>query len=558
MDDSLSQSSTFPDNSDFPDSAFNDGNTSDTSIPSDSSSNASEDSDREWTERQQHNTGATGRAYTYKKLADLKIGDMKVNVIGVVKEFKPPALTRGSDYYSTLTLLDESEPNVGIKCIIFNKNPEKHPQLKQVGDIVCLHRVNVVGYSGMTQLQGLRYCSAIRFSGYVGRKLSPTTGSVSFTCTLVERRRVRGLQEWARSQRREKSLKSLEAVGPGLYFDLACQIVSVTVSKVPRCVILGVWDGSPHTLNCRKLSLEKWYEEGYPIVKDDAELLEDTYGYETHIVVYNKKCMRKASELAPRQFVYLQSLHSARVSGGGGNLLEISMKREDEQLLDNLPARIEVLDRHDALFTGLEERIERAMTVVTTTRHHRQPLCTVAEITSHTQPLPAKFHCRARVLRVETPTVEEMVLVHCSECNHTEFASKVKQMDPDGLATEPCSNCVCLGKDTAEPPRPACLFYFKMTVGDRSGEMEVEIANEEAIYLFNNLKPNNLYQYQEVRYSLMQKLYILTGGNTPFGDANMAASSQVSPRPWADFCILAAEHNQKVYYCLLDTKLKQP
>lgn len=551
------ESVTFPDNPDFPDSAFGWGDSesddvteSDSDSTSDDSSLSGGDSDMEWNRCQQDGKpGATGRTYKYKKLQELNIGDNKVNIIGVVKYFKPPALTRGTDYYSMLSILDESEPRVGIKCVMFNRNKEKLPQVKQVGDIVCLHRVNVGSFDCQVQVQGVRFSSVIRFSGELSKKMSPCTGSANFTCTLVERQRVKELRLWARKQRKE-AMHCLRSVVPGEYFDLACQVVSVTISKVPRCTVLTVWDATPHSLHCKRVSMEKFHEEGYPIVKDDMKLSEDSEGYQVHVVVYNKKCQRKANELSPGQFVCLQSLHSSVADSG--DMVEICMHEEDKVLSDFPPPRIEVLNRSDDLCTVLEKRIKRSLEAVTVTCHQDQPMFTVAEITSYTGPFPAKFRCRVRVQRISSPSLEDMVIVCCNQCYHTEVVSPAKEMDLDGTARNSCIVC-CEG---SSGELPTCQFYFKMVVGDRTGSVDLDVAHEAAVQLFNDLKPNNFYQYQETRYCLLEKLYTLTGGNAPFATGDDASGGR-GGRPWVEGCVMGVHHEGTVHFLLFDTELRQ-
>jgi hypothetical protein len=569
--DSESESFTFPDNPDFPDSAFQGGSDNGSSsdvAASDSSSDFSVDdsndsslyggdSDVEWNRRQQQQQrqqrgkhGTTGRLYKYKNLQDLSVGDKKVNIIGVVKYFKPPALTRGTDYYSMLTLLDETEPRVGVRCVMFNRNTEKLPQVKRVGDIVCLHRVSVGTYNCQVQVQGVRFSSVIRFSGDVGKKISPCTGSASFTCTSIEKQRVKELRAWARTQRRE-AMHCLRGVIPGEYFDLVCQVVSVTISKVPRCTVLTVWDATPHFLRCRKVRMEKLHEEGYPIVKDDPKLSDDSEGYHVYVVVYNKKCRRKANELSPGRFVHLQSLHTSQEDSDG--TVEISMQEEGDAVFSDCPPpRIEVLDRKESIRSALEKRIECSLEPVTITQHHDQPLFTLAGITGYTGPFPVKFRCRMRIRRILSPSLEDMVFVLCKQCSHAEVVSPAKEMDSDGTARNSCA--VCSGGDSSE--RPVCQFYFKMAVSDRTGSLDVGVAHEAALQLFNNLKPNNFYQYQEERYHLLEKLHSLTGGHAPFATAG-AGGDGSGGRPWIEGCVARIEHQDTVHYLLFDTELRQ-
>ena len=497
-------------------------------------------------------------------------------MIGVVKEFKQPATTRGSDYYSTLTLVDETEPRVGVKCVLFNKSPERLPQVKQVGDVVCLHRANVTSYNCQPQVQGVRYTSAIRFSGGLLKKISPCTGSVSFTCTRVERQRVKALRAWAREMRLQGSLRLLDKVAPGggdHSFDLVCQLVSVTVSKSPRCTLLAVWDATPHSLRCMVPRLERREGEeveeeegGYPEVRAHRAITEDSEGYQAHVVIYNKKCIRQASKLLPGQFLYLQNLRVVTKRAEGGTereedeeeRVELTMQREEGVLLDCVPPRIELLEKRDQLHAALERRIEQAIASVTVTLGcDDQPLCRVADVTSPARPLPAKFRCRAKVLQVTTPSLEEMVVAHCPCCNHTQLVTSEMEADDGGVFSMPCPSCKGSANPSPGPPRLSSLFYFKMTVGDGSGRMEVAVAHEEATRLFGGLRPSNMYRCQELRYRVMEKLHALTGGNPPFDTPRPSRVGEITrPRPWINCCILAAKHNDTVYYCLFDTELK--
>ncbi len=545
------EDSSFPDNSDFPDSAFMEDSkinaaaslSSSSSSGDNETSSSSCESDREWTAKHRASSEQS-RKYDYKKLADLNIGDNKMNTFGVVKEFKPPTLTRGSDYYSTMTLVDESDPKVGVRCITFNSVPNKLPQIKREGDVVCLHRVNVTSYQCQPQLQGLRYSSSIRFSGELHKKMTPHTGSVSFTCTLLERERVKELRQWARNLRKEK-LSVLESITLDSYLDLVCQIVSVTISKVPRCVVLTIWDATPRNFRCKNISLEKCYEEGYPIVKEDPDLLDFSSGCEADVVIYNKSIIKKASMLRPRQFVYLSNVYST-VADSESDLIELSIPVQRE----GIPyPKLEVLSSEDELCRDVEKRVKELTTPVTITRHQKQPVCTIKEIISYDRVHPAKFRCRAKVLTILAPSLEDMVLIHCKRCGRLEVLTNDKEIDSNGTSKEACPACSESGSHTS-PSYPSCQYYFKMTLRDKTGEINVDVAHEQALKLFNNLKPVNFYQNQELRYQLMRSVYALTGNNNPFD------GSGSFPRPQVDCSVLTVNHDGSIYHCLFDTKLK--
>ena len=89
----------------------------------------------------------------YTKLADLKANTI-VNVYGVVKFFKSPFKTRGSDFVCTLSLTDPSFDSLdkGFKLVLFSKSKEMLPVVKSVGDIIRFHHITVGAFKG--ELQG--------------------------------------------------------------------------------------------------------------------------------------------------------------------------------------------------------------------------------------------------------------------------------------------------------------------------------------------------------------------------------------------------------------------
>ena len=93
------------------------------------------------------------KAAVYTKLADLKANAI-VNVYGVVKFFKSPFKTKGSDFVCTLSLVDPSLDSLeqSFKLVLFSKSKETLPSIKSVGDIVRFHHIAVGKFKG--ELQG--------------------------------------------------------------------------------------------------------------------------------------------------------------------------------------------------------------------------------------------------------------------------------------------------------------------------------------------------------------------------------------------------------------------
>ena len=94
--------------------------------------------------------------YEYKKVADIKEGDTKINIIGVVKYFRSPRVTSINQYNLLCTVIDPSvEDNIekGIRCILFAFEKINLPQVENIGDIIRLHRVNVKSFNGRLRVQ---------------------------------------------------------------------------------------------------------------------------------------------------------------------------------------------------------------------------------------------------------------------------------------------------------------------------------------------------------------------------------------------------------------------
>ncbi|XP_067171614.1 protection of telomeres protein 1 isoform X3 [Apteryx mantelli] len=78
--------------------------------------------------------------YVYTPLNHLKDGTV-VNLYGIVKFFKPPYVSKGTDYCSVVTLVDPS--NAKLTCTLFSGNLDSLPKIYKIGDIVRFHRIKV-------------------------------------------------------------------------------------------------------------------------------------------------------------------------------------------------------------------------------------------------------------------------------------------------------------------------------------------------------------------------------------------------------------------------------
>lgn len=134
--------------------------------------------------------------YVYTPLNHLKDGTI-VNLYGVVKFFKPPYISKGTDFCSVVTLVDPS--NAKLTCSLFSGNLDSLPKIYKVGDIVRFHRIKIREYNG--QMQGITSAgfASLAFDGTVGAPIVPRTSTKGYSFMDEEQKTVEDLRIWALS-----------------------------------------------------------------------------------------------------------------------------------------------------------------------------------------------------------------------------------------------------------------------------------------------------------------------------------------------------------------------
>ena len=536
------QQSSFPDNFDIPDSAFNEYHTQNDESSAEEEGRGSEEEEEEW-RPQRVKVGDTGRVYTYTQLADLRPPNNKVYVFGVVKDFRPPTKSRGTDYYLTMTLVDESSTEEGIHCNLFNREKNRLPQIQTIGDIVCLHRVYVNEYGGAPQLVSRKYSSAICFDGRVGTRVVPRTGCVSYTFNQEERERVKQLRKWSQQQERKKPM----AMANKPPSDQAVQ----QASGQPGGQENGKQDGG---LASRK-------QDGGQVSReqDGQQMSHEQDGQQmNHEQAGGQASREQAEEQASREQAEGQASReqdeqqmSCEQDGGqesrGQDGEQMSCERDGEQELDSAKGTKSSIN---------DIKIVSSVSVaITTTLHPDIQFTSIRDVIA-TEKVPSKFRCRVKVMGIVSPlSVEEMVVLRCNECSFLTPIPRKLELDlTDSYITDqPCRLCT---SDITRHHIPLlrCMYFFGMKLEDESGKsLVVYVSGNEAVKFLSGIPPTNFYRKQIQRYALLEALYTLTGENDPF-----ITDDKRHPRPWVDCCLLSYHHpssKDKVCYHLFDTIL---
>ncbi|MCJ1431244.1 hypothetical protein MMC27_000595 [Xylographa pallens] len=75
--------------------------------------------------------------------------DTELNVMGVVIDYLPPAKSKGNDWMSTFTVVDNTTSYTGEKARYFRAQETDLPRFRSTGDVVMLRKVKIKDWSGM-------------------------------------------------------------------------------------------------------------------------------------------------------------------------------------------------------------------------------------------------------------------------------------------------------------------------------------------------------------------------------------------------------------------------
>ena len=524
------------------------------------------------------------KEYTYRKVAELEAGLQKTNVFGVVVDFQPPFQTKGRDICSIVNITDESlVGDQSFKCTFFHQNREKLPKIDKVGDVVSFHRINVKLFPNGVQGIGQNFSSSQSFSGRLGSKVKPRTGSVSYTFTPCDKRRVKELRLWyARKCRRpHPCLRPLKDVSLSTTpSDVVCQVLSVSLSgseSQSHTAVLGIWDGTRTRHRSLALNLSSYNTT----MVTDSELVRIAESFSESVVVYGRDLVEVAASITPGQYVCLQNLLALEHSGQRNafkdvfSSIELSL-RPSSVTAAGRKAAIKVLQSSDIEVFELKKMLKKfsrqqsalvrplppdiVPSTITGTRHGQQQPTTPLGALKHFPDAPTKFVCVVKVLGIKPGSVEEMVQLRCPGCREKTTVTTSSGSSDDLV----CRDCLATTKDQKrrrqKSPTMQPVYFFKLVLADETGHVEVFVSGQQATKFLSGFPPAVFSQRPQQRMSLINHLYTLTGGNDPFDTASVAF-----PRPWVAVCLISMHSNNGslsddtrsvISYHLFDTVLQ--
>ncbi|NWU82110.1 POTE1 protein, partial [Onychorhynchus coronatus] len=375
--------------------------------------------------------------YVYTPLNQLKDGTT-VNLYGVVKFFKPPYVSKGTDYCSVVTLVDPS--NAKLMCTLFNGNPDFLPKIYKVGDIVRFHRIKIREYNG--QMQGVTSAgfASLTFDGTVGAPVVPRTSSKMYTFMDEEHKTIKELRVWAASNISIPGpATKLSGVQPMLFFDLTCHLVGK--AKVDgSSFLLKVWDGTKCPYPTWRVPVEAKDLEGQKVLlRQLRDLMVDILVYDNHVQL--------AKSLKIGSFLRIYSIHAKQASADNedGSHIEfhlhggtcygrgIGVLPESNPDVKELKALLESVDLADSQnmesmsseelddtfsdFTDFESYLQRYRQLSVTVLTDHQYLNDTELRTIMNSTAPQQYRIRAKLRTYKPQKLHQSVKLYCSKCN---------------------------------------------------------------------------------------------------------------------------------------------
>ncbi|KAM4748885.1 protection of telomeres protein 1 [Rhinophrynus dorsalis] len=379
------------------------------------------------------------KKYMYTPLDQLKEGTV-ANIFGVVKFFKPPYQSKGRDFCSIVTIVDQSD--VKLKCILFSAVPEALPKIYKVGDIVRFHRIKIQSFNN--EIQGINSIgfSSLVFDGSVNAPVDPKTSSKCYSFTPEDKKCVEVLRDWAANHlNTNESRVKLSDIRPVQFFDLICQVVGkAEVDK--SSYLLKVWDGTKCVSPSWKVCVEdEAFEGNIDFINKLQDLIVDILVYDNHvdvaktlkigsyIVIHSVHAkMHTASNENEARFCYVDfHLHGGTAYGRGISVLpeDNCDVQELQKVLDSVHRCLDYITSID-LTSSLQSPsgqefppanvLERCQQLSVTVLNSRQkwqatPLTTVIK-----NKAPQKYRIRARLRSFEPQKLYQSVKLHCTKC----------------------------------------------------------------------------------------------------------------------------------------------
>ncbi|XP_028792321.1 protection of telomeres protein 1a isoform X2 [Neltuma alba] len=349
----------------------------------------------------------TADHYKFLSIQDaMKCINQKVNITGIIVEFGLPKQSRGTDYYCTLKIIDQSYQTPGMCVNFFAESSKQLPDVVERGDIVQLCNVMVKRHGDeVNAVFNKKFSSFALYNGKDNIDFAPYQVSAKYHPRDVDKRLLAELRKWLlNSQLIQDSYAMLRDINEGLHCNLICKVLHCCKTANQERMMIFVWDGTDLRPNSIIAKLEDEVHNPLPLHPELVPLPREllctfpTIGSILRIS-YDKRIESKHLKLLENdKWVKIVNMHLEVHAGLWHGVLSPSTKlryiRNDDDLIQ----------QRQRLY---EERMSwnlRRMpfwsfpwpSYVTVIDHDAAPLCTLMDVLTHSE-VTAKYKCIVRI-----------------------------------------------------------------------------------------------------------------------------------------------------------------
>ncbi|GMH20954.1 hypothetical protein Nepgr_022796 [Nepenthes gracilis] len=173
--------------------------------------------------------------------------NQRVNLIGVIIDYGIPKPTKGTDWFCSMRVVDESHNSRGLSVNFFGETNEKLPLVESSGDIIQLSNAVIkVHHKEIYALFNKKFSSFALYEGKNGETFTPYQASLRFCPGEQDKTHINGLRKWLDSFQLDIASRdsvSLREIKKGGRADLICMILHVYEVTTNEWMVF-VWDGT--------------------------------------------------------------------------------------------------------------------------------------------------------------------------------------------------------------------------------------------------------------------------------------------------------------------------
>lgn len=477
------------------------------------------------------------QSYEYKNISELTAGDTKVNVYGVVKYYRPAVQTKIGQYNALYTIIDPSVENdveKGIRCSLFAFEKEKLPQVKNIGDIIRLHRMSVTQFNDRLQMKGTKGSSWLVYS-YDYPTSNPSSSHPNPTISKTDKDRVSQLQSFFHRVKHKitesaatHQITPLSDIKLDSYFNCIVQVIAAYFFEEDKNhVVLTISDGtSIHYSSLR--------QNGVLSSTNQTELMLATKKHCFDVSLFDDHVSDVAS-VQVGDFLQISNIHAKKVSldvaqmcvdklglieiNGCNEWVELVVHTgkhygrglktltnfDDEKIVDIKKRISEIVLKHrenisqrTSCVPAVSAIQPKALQESYTTIDFPLQTCSRTRSVREANGVPNKYRLQAKVIALFPTDLKQFIVGRCDQCSafikHFEIIDDMRKED----VLLQCPLC----KDNVL----RLTYLFKMLVQDDTGFLEIYVYDEDALYFFNNIRPSQLVHDENMLLNFEEKL----------------------------------------------------